>query len=163
MIRLIIIAIAIFLIWVLFFSSFEKRQKIAIAIVAILICAVGALWERHTKKPRSNLVSVTQLVSCGVQAKHSYRSNFDLDICLNNIGTVGSVKRVDMEIKAIQCAGDNAADRDCIVLESVARSLSVDIAPQTTEILKENLSFKLVDKDASGLQWGIEVTAVKAI
>ena len=50
-----------------------------------------------------------------------------------------------------------------MVLESVARSLSVDIAPQTTEILKENLSFKLVDKDASGLQWGIEVTAVKAI
>ena len=158
MIRLIIIVIAIFLIWVFFFSGFEKRRNILVSVVAVLICAAGMGWESYSKKPRSNLVNATQLVSCGVQAEHSYRSNYDLQICLNNTASEGRIKRIDMTISAQQCDAGN-----CAVIEQVARSLSVDIAPQASSTLRENLSFKQVDKDTAGLQWSIEVLAVKAI
>lgn len=159
MIRLIIIAIAIFLIWVLFFSGFEKRRKIIISVIAVLICVAGMGWESFSKKPRSHLIATEQVVSCGVQAEHSYRSNYDLQICIENTASKGHVKRIDMTVNAQQC-GNNA---DCEVLESVTRSLSVDIAPQSSTTLQENLSFKSVDKNATGLQWGIEVLAVKAL
>ena len=159
MIRLIIILIAIFLIWVLFLSGFEKRRKIIISVVAVLICAAGMGWESYSKKPRSNLISATELISCGVRAEHSYRSNYDIQICLENTANKGRIKRIDMTIKAEQCIEGT----DCKELESVARSLSVDIAPQTSTTLKENLSFKLVNKAVADLQWSIEVLAVKAI
>jgi len=159
MIRLIIIAIALFLIWVLFFSGFEKRRKIIISVVAVILCVAGMGLESFKKKPRSNLVSAAQLVSCGVQAVHSYRSNYDFQICIENTAKVGRIKRVDMTINAQQCVNGT----DCELLESVERSLSVDIAPQKSTVLQENLSFKLVDKAAADLQWSIEVLSVKAI
>lgn len=159
MIRLIISVIAIFLIWVLLFSGFEKRRKIAISVLAILICAVGMVWESYTKKPRANRVATEQLVSCGVQAQHSYRTNYDLLICLSNTASEGQIKRIDIQIIAQTCIEGS----DCKVLETVARSLSVDIAAKSSVTLKENLSFKLVDQATNEIQWGVRVLAVKAI
>ena len=116
-------------------------------------------WESYSKKPKRNLVSASQVVSCGVQAQHSYRSNYDIQICLENTASKGRIKRIDMTINAQQCENN----QNCAEIESVTRSLSVDIAPQTSSTLKENLSFKSVEKDIPGLQWSIDVSAVKAI
>jgi len=69
MIRLIIIAIGLFILWVLFLSSFEKRRKIIIAIAAVVVLIAGLILDGWGKKPRSNIVNIDQIEVCGVTAK----------------------------------------------------------------------------------------------
>lgn len=158
MIRLLFIAVALLLLWVVFMSGFSKKHKIWV-VVAAMIFSVFAMWlESNWQQPKKDLVQASDVVDCGTTAGHSYRSSFDLIICLRNQADIGHVKRVNFDVIAKRCAQPEA----CIEIERVARELSVDLPAQSDLNVKQNLSFNLVDPAASDVVWSVEVKSVRA-
>lgn len=159
MVRLLIVVIGLFLLWVLFFSSFTKRRKIIITVIAVIMSAIGVWLESNTGMPRSGLLSNADVTSCGVTAVHSYRSNYDLTLCLRNSASDGQVKQLGLLITAQSCSAPN----NCMTLESVYRDVRIDIAPNSEVIVKQNLTFDDVDPALSGQVWSAQVESVKAV
>jgi len=159
MIRLLVAAVGLFVIWVLFFSHFTKNQKILIVFFATFISVVSIWYENAADKPKHNIVQLNQVISCGVSAAHTYRSNFDINLCIRNESTAGHIKRLELAIIAEQCLQTN----ECSELERVKRDLSVNILPDSSQTLMENLSFNQVDREQANIQWRFEVEAVKAV
>lgn len=159
MIRLFIIVIGLFLIWVLFFSSFTKQRKTAITLLALGMSVIGVWLESSAGLPRAGVIEVGDISSCGVLAKHSYRSNFDLQICVRNNASDGEVKLLGLSIIAQNCT----APDNCLMLETVQRDASVSIGPNSEITLKQNLSFDAVEPAATNVVWSVEINSVKAV
>jgi len=159
MIRLIIIAIGLFILWVLFLSSFEKRRKIIIAIAAVVVLIAGLILDGWGEKPRSNIVNIDQIEVCGVTAKHSYRSSFDLDICLQNNANQGTVKRIALVVSAADCPANGL----CTELQNVTRDFPIELDSGSKITVEQNLSFDQVKRDSQTVQWSVEPVSVKAV
>ena len=159
MIRLIIIAIGLFLIWVLFVANLSRQRKIAIAAIAVAL-SVAAIWlESSLGTPRENLLATSDIEDCGTSATHSYRSDFDISLCLQNNSKIARVTRLGFEVLALQC---NAA-QECQEVQRVAREVPVDLAANSRSTLKQSLSFDQVSTQAKDIQWRVEVTTVHAV
>jgi len=164
MIRLIIIIVLLFLIWVLFVSDFTKQRKIVLAVLAVLLCGLGVWLDGYGDNPKEGVVDRQNLVSCGVTAKHSYRSNFDISVCFSNSAERGTIKRVRFAVIAEKCSSPN----ECVQLDRVERDVPFVLASQNTGNLVQNLSFRNVepqeanDSKNSQIRWSAEVMQVKA-
>ena len=158
MIRVILALIAVFIIWVLFFSKFSKERKIAIVALVVVVSFLGVWYESSVGKPRQDLVEPSQIIDCGVSAKHSYRTNFDIDLCVQNTSEFAKVRRLELLIIAQQCTNLG----ECVELQRVARDLSVEVMPSSSIMLKQNLSFNNVAPDLDDVKWSFIVSAVKA-
>ena len=158
MIRLIIVLVFLFLIWLLFVSEFSKNRKIAISVFALLLCGFSIWYDDYSKKAVEGLVDISNLQVCGVSGEHSYRTNFDINLCLQNTAGRGVVKRVRVAIMAARC---NSADM-CVVVDRVERARSLELAPGEQLDLKENLNFPNLDPDTPEIRWTAEVLSVKA-
>lgn len=159
MIRLIVAVIGLFIIWVLFFSHFTKKQKVLIVFFATLMSVVSIWYESASDKPRDNIVQLDQVTNCGVSAVHTYRSNFDINICLKNESSKGHIKRIQLVIIAQQCFQSD----ECTELQRISRDLSVNVLPNSSKALTENLSFNQIGKDQNNIKWQFEVESVKAV
>lgn len=158
MIRLLFIAVALLLLWVVFFSGFSRKRKIWVVVVA-MIFSVFAMWlESSWQQPKKNLVQASDVIDCGTTASHSYRSSFNLLICLRNQAAEGHVKRASFDVIASRCADPQT----CVEIQRVARELSIDLPAQGDLKVKQNLSFNLVDPAATDLVWSVEVKSVRA-
>lgn len=159
MIRLIILALGVFLIWLLFVSSFDRRRKIAISVV-VLILAVLAVWfEGRGETPTTGRIQSTDIVVCGVSASHSYRTNFDIEFCLQNNSVEATAKRIRMAFIAERCA----TSTECIEVEKVNKEFAIELPPGLSKNQTENLNFKAVDSLDQSLSWRVEVEQVKAV
>ena len=158
MIRLIIALIGIFLLWLWFLSPFGKRTKIITTVLAIALSIALASYESYDNKPRTGLISLNQINICGLDAKHSYRSDYKVQLCLENKAS-GTVKRVAFAVTAKKCdATDN-----CTELETVVRSMPLTIEPGQKYELAETLRFEEVPASAQDITWSVDLTEVKAI
>ena len=158
MIRVIITLIAAFIVWLLFFSKFSKERKITLIVLALVLSFLGFWFENSVGKPRTNIVKPNQIINCGVTAKHSYRTNFDINLCVQNAAEFGRVRRLELSIIGEQCAESG----ECVELQRVARDLSVDVLPQSSISLIQNLSFNDVDPGSKGVRWYFITRSVKA-
>ena len=157
MIRIIILAIGVFLLWVLFLSPFSKRQKIVIGACAACVLALGLWYESHGKTPKSGLIKVSEIVSCGASGEYSYRSNYNVDICLQNNSTIATVQRIGLRVSARSCENSN-----CIELDAVDKEISLQISPQQKVHTIQNLPFDKLDAQTPNLSWIVETTSVRA-
>ena len=158
MIRLIIAVIGLFIIWVLFFSILPKERKILLVALSLILSVFGIWYESDAGKPQAGFVKAAQIVSCGVSAEHSYRSNFDISLCLENTAEQGHVKRIELAIIAAPCNGLN----QCSELQRVVRGLQVDLLPASSTTLSQNLSFDKIGNEQANVKWAFEVLSVKA-
>ncbi|MBX2849051.1 MAG: hypothetical protein KTR16_12070 [Acidiferrobacterales bacterium] len=158
MIRLILIAIGIFIIWVLFLSKFNKKKKIAVCVAALAICIAGLWFDQSSRTPKENIISKSELVDCGVSAKHSYRTNFDIEFCLRNLSTSATARRVAMSFVALDCI-----DGSCEELQVMTKEVPLSLAPETEITLEENISFDKVDASSETVVWVAKVMSVKAL
>lgn len=162
MVRLIIVFIGLFLVWVLFFSGFTKDRKILVSAVVALLAVIGIWVESYIEKPSLHIVENNELISCGIEAKHSYRSNYDFILCLHNKANEGHIKRLVFDLVAQQCD----VDHQCTELERVQRDLSVDIAPSSTTKLMQNLNFSnvydAVENNIDHVVWTFEAQIIRA-
>jgi hypothetical protein len=157
MIRVIILLIFFFLVWVLYASGYEKPRKIRICIIAIVLCLIGFWVDGYYKRELNNLIDVSQVRTCGVTAEFSYRTNYDLKICLQNDATDAAISR----LKVVAIAS-NCAEQPCVEVQRVERGMLVDIAPISAVTLEQNLSFDRVNPDQDSIQWSVEVLEIKA-
>lgn len=159
MIRLIIALLGIILFWLWLFAPLSKRPKIILTSL-ILVLAIGlALFESYSHKPRENLIDVTEISICGLNAQHRYRSDYRVNLCLKNTAETSAVKRVSFSVSASNCDGVPK----CEVLETVVRDIPVTIKPNETVNLMETLRFELVLPEAEGVLWSADVISVKAV
>lgn len=158
MIRLILVAIGIFIVWVLFLSQFTRQQKIIICTVSLLVCVAGLWFDQSSHTPKEGLISVNEMENCGVNAKHSYRTNFDIELCLRNLSENATAKRVSISYTALNCVAGN-----CEELQVVNRDIALSLAPQLQLILSDNLNFDHVDPSLETVVWVAKVNSIKAL
>lgn len=158
MIRLIILVLGIFLIWLLFYSNFSKQRRVVISLLAVTACVLGLWLEQRGESPRAGRMAVSELVQCGVTGTHSYRTNFDIKFCLQNNSPAATVKRVALDFTALKCS-----QGDCREVQVVSRELACDLSPAARISLTENINFKLVDPLDKTIVWKVQPTSVKAI
>ena len=159
MIRLIILALGVFLIWVLFASSFDKPRKILISVVVALFALAGLWWESASDVPRDGRVVREQIELCGIETKHTYRTNFDIHFCLRNNSETATVKRVAAKFIAQRCQPATS----CTQIQSINKAIMLTIQPLAEVSYTENLSFDLVEIGDTSVSWTIEIEEVKAV
>ncbi len=157
MVRVIILLVFLFLVWVLYGSGFEKPRKIRICVIAVILCAIGIWLDGYDKRNISNLIDLNEVSICGLSAEHSYRSNFDLIACVKNSAAKGTITRLNLRVIATQCV-----DQQCNELQAVERNILVNIPPNTEVELEQNLSFDKVNPSANNVQWSIDVLETTA-
>jgi hypothetical protein len=157
MIRIIILVIGVLILWVLFFSPFSKQQKIVISACAGLILAIGLWYESHGKTPKSDLISVSEIVSCGASGEFSYRSNYNVDLCLQNNSVVATVQRIGLRVSVLSCENSN-----CSEIDAVDKEIRVHIKPQQEVQMTQNLSFDKLDPEIPYLNWMVQITSARA-
>ncbi|MBT8114325.1 MAG: hypothetical protein KJP04_03035 [Arenicella sp.] len=129
-----------------------------ISLLAIALCAAGLWLEQRGETPRAGRMAVAELVECGVNGKHSYRTNFDIQFCLQNNSSQATVKRVALKFVALQCDLG-----DCREVQAVSKELACDLAPSERITLTENINFKMVDPLDENVVWSVQPTSVKAV
>lgn len=160
MIRLVILLLFVVLLWLLIASGFERRRKIVLGVL-LIGCAIGAfLFEGYDKRELENLVAESDVKSCGMTAKHSYRTNFDLELCVQNLAEKGTISRLKMAVVAQKCSAQNA--QECLQLERVIRDIPVKITPKSQVYILQNLSFKHVDPQDNNVDWSLDIISTKA-
>lgn len=159
MIRLIILALGVFLIWVLFASSFNKSRKILISVVVALFAVAGLWWESTSDLPKDGRIANEQIELCGINAKHTYRTNFDIDFCLRNNSETATVKRVALNFIAQRCESAN----NCTQIQALNKAIMLTIKPLADLSYSENLNFDLVEANDTSVSWAIEIKEVKAV
>lgn len=160
MIRLVILLLFLILFWLLMASGFERRRKIVLGLLLIGLAIGAFLVDGYDKRELENLVEESQVQSCGIKATHSYRSNYDLELCVQNLAEKGSLSRLKMAIVAQKCSVKN--EQPCLQLERVIRDIPVKIGPTSQQLILQNLSFKQVDPNDSDVQWSLEILSSKA-
>lgn len=159
MIRLIIAVIGVFVIWALFFSGFDRQRKIIITLSAVVLVMLGLILDSWGKSPRSNIIQVDEVSVCGVTARSTYRTNFNLEVCLKNNADRGTVKRIALVVSVSDCSQGGL----CKELQNVTRDFPIDIASGDKLVVEQNLAFDKVSADNSSLQWTVEPVSVKAV
>jgi len=158
MIRLIIFLIGALLLWILFISGFNKRLKIILSLSLLLMLFAGIWYENYGDTPRHGLISKDQIISCGVTGKHSYRSDYRINFCLQNNSKNASSNRMELRFIAINCSVE-----PCIVIESVIKDLYFEIQPEQQYKGVVSLAFDSILQEHDKIKWMIEVESVKAV
>lgn len=160
MIRLVILLLFLILLWLLAASGFDRRRKIVFGLL-LIASAIGLfLFEGYDKRELTNLISENQVQSCGVSAEHSYRTNFDLQLCIQNLAETGTISRLKMAIVAQTCSANEVST--CLQLERVIRDIPVKISAKSQSLILQNLSFRQVDPNDLSVQWSLEILSTKA-
>ena len=157
MVRLLIPLVAIVLIWLLFFSSFSKRIRI-IATAALIVITVFGLWlDTNGRAINTSRIQASEVESCGVSGAFSYRTNFNLDLCLQNNSAHATVKRLELNIEALDCESGT-----CEVADSRTEVINITIASGQRVQHVENVSFPLLSKELPDPVFTAQVTQVWA-
>lgn len=137
MVRLLIPLIAVFLIWLLFFSALAKNLRIGLS-VAVIVATLFGLWlDTNGRGINTSRVDVSDVVSCGISGEFSYRANYNLSLCLKNKAERGTVERVQVRFAVELC---NAGE--CQIQDTVDESINLSLPAGETIQLTENVAFK---------------------
>ena len=85
-------------------------------------------YEQWGNAPRDNLMPTSQLGVCAISAKPTYRSNFDIELCLQNLSPDYRVVRAQLQLSAEQCQQTN-----CNSLDQISKTLTWNIAPKSEQ------------------------------
>lgn len=157
MVRLLIPIVAIAIIWLLLFSSFSKRVRISASLALVVLMVFGLWLDTNDKALSTKLVSAEQIVSCGVKATPTYRSNYDLELCLENTADFGTVQRLQMRYSALSCVAAT-----CETLVATEERLSLSLASGQRVVHTENVAFSGLPEGVQELVFSAEVLEVWA-
>ena len=161
MLRVLLLILAVVIIWILFFSGFEKRTRI-IASVSLFVVSVFALWfDSYLSNPRSDKIAAQSITVCDLDVRYSYRTNYEVRLCVQNDDPAVTLRRVEFEITAQVCD----SDEQCTRLQSVSKSRPVVIAPGASAVLEDSIRFDAVaqfaDSESAQIEWQAAILGVK--
>ena len=158
MIRILILLLAVFIIWTLFFSDFSKQRKVIISCLAVVIAVFGLWFDQSGQTPKEGLIAYSEIEVYALSAKHSYRSNYDFTFCLKNNSQAATVKRLTIKIIAQDCQ-----QGECNQLEAVSKDFAISIGAGEQIEHTENSQFDALDPSSKDIEWKIEVSEIKAL
>mgnify|MGYP005988837757 FL=1 len=180
MLRLLLILLAAVLVWILYFSTFERRNKIIMS-VSLFVLTISTLWfDSYLSKPKSNKIDISQVAVCGLNVQYSYRTNYNIELCLKNNHPSATLRRVAFELTAQVCSSDG----ECTSLQTKSKSRPVEVAAGKEITLADSMSFEQVaartnagrvkiasadTSDASSedqaveIEWSVKLSELKAI
>lgn len=158
MIRIVVLCVGLFVLWVLFFSGFNKKRKTYLTVVVLLAGTFGLLIDKYRSTPRDGIVLAEQIQVCGVEAVYSYRTNFDITVCFENRADVGEVRRIRYWVTAIDCDSEGKCER----LQRVHRDRQIRLLAKSSVSMTDNLSFDQVEPEATSVVWSVEVESAQA-
>lgn len=145
MVRLLIPLVAIFLVWLLFFSPFSKKLRLGLS-AAVIVATVFGLWiDTNGRSVKTNRVVPNEVVTCGISGEYSYRTNYNVTVCLQNNADRASVQRLRVRFDVLACEGG-----DCETLDASEETFSVAIAPKTHVEHVANVSFDKLPANMEG-------------
>lgn len=157
MIRLVLVLLFLIIVWLLFIASFNRTQRI-IGVIITCVLFAGAVWfDDNRKRPKANILSAEDIVSCGIQATPQYRSNYNLDLCFKSLASSGTVRRLIFDVQASSCK-----TQPCEVIESVSREIPVVISAGELLSVEQSLKFDKVASFNEEVLWSITIKGVKA-
>jgi len=115
-------------------------------------------FEQSGQVPKDNLLTAQDIVDCGVQGEHSYRSNYDIEFCLTNTSDHATATRINIDFMALNCE-----QGDCSEVQTVNREVRLSLVPGESKTAVENLDFNLLGEVTENLVWSIRVVSVKAL
>ena len=157
----------IIIVWLMFFSGFSKRARIIASLALTAVLFLGLWLEDAGKNPRTNLIKPEQISVCGVSGEFSYRSNYNVTICLRNESPDSELRRIVLGIAALDCAGG-----ECTEVERVEKQIQLVLAPGEQSEIVQNLRFDklphadpaaVADDSTSTTKWAVEVAQVWAL
>ncbi len=137
MVRLLIPLVAIFLIWLLFFSSLSKRLRIGLSAAVVLATIFGLWLDTNGRGINTKRITPAEVTSCGISGEYSYRTNYNLTVCLQNNSGSATVQRLRVRYDMLECATG-----DCQIIDSSEAILNVAIPANDKIQHVDNVSFK---------------------
>lgn len=161
MLRFVLLFVGLLLIWVLFFSKYEKTQKIIITLVSSLLIGCWLGWEMQRDALSTSLIDIDEITICSVKLTHSYRTNYDAVVCLENTSDIASAERVKLRYSALVC------DPNCTVIEEIDKERLIQLPNGKKTSITESVRFDLLDaaetkKTPSDVQWKVSVLSVQS-
>ena len=158
MIRVILALIGFALIFIWLGAPISRKSKMFVTVLS-LVAAIGlVVLEVHSNKPREGMVDLKQLVLCDQQIEHSYRSDFRVNLCLENQSDF-VVKRIEYSVTAQQCQGAES----CEVIQVSQRDRLVNLKAQETKNIQDTLRFEKVDPESTDIVWSARILSIKAV
>ena len=139
----------------LFLSGFDKKKKLIISGVSLLLICAALWFEGSSDRLYKNLILIEEIQSCGLQASHSYRSNYDFEICLHNQSSAAAVRRLNFDLVASDCR-----EGSCKEIQRVTNDLPVRIDAQSETTFSRNVSFDAIKDPQQEIAWTIELNSV---
>ena len=94
------------------------------------------------------------ILVCGVQGEFSYRTNYNLSLCLRNTAERGVVNRLKVKFIAQNC------QKQCDAIATKTEEITL-LLPAGTQIQHiENLSFEQLPPSVESLQWSATIEQV---
>ncbi len=161
MLRVLLVILAVALIWILFFSDFEKRKRLVFA-CALFFVSVFAMWfDSYLSNPRSDKIALDSVAVCGLDVAYSYRTNYEVKLCVENQASDATLRRVAFEVSAQVCDETD----ECASLQTVSKSRSVSVQPGANVTLIDSMAFDMVVEYSlplgSRIDWKVDIVGVK--
>ncbi|GHA19625.1 hypothetical protein GCM10008090_31650 [Arenicella chitinivorans] len=128
------------------------------ASATVLVALLGAWFDGLGQNPKTGVIDPSELTVCGLEVAHTYRTNFDVTLCVKNTATQADVTRLRYTIIAEQCDDSGA----CEQLAQATRDTLFAIQANTQTSKTQNLDFKPVDASVANLTWRATIDGVKA-
>ena len=158
MIRVILALIGFALIFIWLGAPISRKSKMFVTVLS-LVAAIGlVVLEVHSNKPREGMVDLKQLVLCDQQIEHSYRSDFRVNLCLENQSDF-TVKRIVYSVTAQKCQDAGS----CEVIQVSQRDRLVSLDAQETRNIQDTLRFEKVDPESTDIVWSARILSIKAV
>lgn len=161
MIRIAIVLLILFNCWVLLFSQFSRQRKLLLSGLSIIIVLFVVWFENIGETPKTDLISADQITVCDLSATQTYRSNFDVSVCLNNASKQYATQRLALKFDVQQCQSGK-----CESIDNVGKTVTWAIAATSKQTRVFNLSFdnvaKLNPENKAQLRWAATVETVWA-
>jgi len=156
MIRLIIAFFGLVLIWLLWRKDLNKQQKIAAIVALILLFIGGTWWEIGRDKPRDDSVALDSVTVCDVTASPSYRTNYQVDLCVQNDSDHPLV-RLGFTVSAEACE-----ENDCTQIQQVSREIPVTIPANSRKTIRENIRFEEINEGDKNVSFKATIDSLLA-
>ena len=166
MIRVILFFLSAALVWILLFSKFTQRQRI-VGAIALFVVSVVAMWlTAQYDKPRSGVITAANVEVCDFSMAYSYRTNYDLVLCLKNTHESATLRRIEFEVTAKRCPENQTeqSDKECTVVQSVSKSRPLTIKSGQTLTIQDSLDFDQVPEEGDpSINWTIDILTTRAV
>lgn len=160
MIRLIVLLIGIFLLWLWLATPLTKRTKIIFTLMAMLASICLIAYEVYDNKPRLGIIQASQIDVCGINVKHSYRTDYAVELCLNNTSS-STVKRLKFQVIGLRC--EQQQPDQCTEIESNSHDQLISIKPNTEISMTEILRFEKIEPTDTLIRWDAKILTIKAV